>query len=404
MSADSDGPKTFDRSPGGLSRVTVLLSFAMMPEFAAVIFPTEARSPMVRFVSTFALILGVLASRCLAGETTTDRVQGNWVGEWTLDGGGGGKQTAQVVALGKGEYQAAFTAYDGSEMQSETFRFLIAGSLIDGKGIFSTQINLGEKLGTFDWKAEIEKDKLLGSFTNKKNYTGVLKLKRAELKPESVGAKPLDGAEVLFDGKNFDRWGHADGKPVAWKLVDGALRVARAEDDDKTPRHLILKDSIGAMQLHLEYRTPYLPEARGQERGNSGVFLQGRYEIQIIDSFGQPRERNNFGELSDDDSAGAIFKYAAPTENVTLPPGEWQSLDVTFIPATLDGEGKAEKSAEITVVHNGRQIHERQKVHKPTEGAPIRDLTSKSPGLILEDGGHSVEFRNIWVVRLDAAK
>ncbi|MCC7418838.1 MAG: DUF1080 domain-containing protein [Planctomycetaceae bacterium] len=365
------------------------------------------RAP-VELVRVFiALSVAAIAGGMTAvfAEDVPDRVQGNWVGEWKLDnGGGGGKQTAQVVALGKGEYQAAFTAYDGSEMQSETFRFLISGSLVDGKGQFSTQINLGDKLGTFDWKAEIAKDMLLGTFTNRKNYIGTLTLKRADLKPDGVGAKPLDGAEVLFDGKNLDRWTTADGKPTAWKLMDGALQVARASDDEKTARHLVLRESLGSMQLHLEYRTPYLPEARGQERGNSGVFLQGRYEIQIVDSFGQPRERNNFGDLSDDDSAGAIFKYAPPTENVTLPPGEWQSLDITFIPAVPDAKGKAEKSAEISVVHNGKPIHERQKVHKPTDGAPVRDLTSKSPGLILEDGGQAVEFRNIWVVRLDPAK
>src|SRR5262245_813498 len=81
------------------------------------------------------------------GAEVPDRIQGNWLGEWVLESGNGGKQTAQIVALGDGKYQAIFTAYDGSEQQSETFRFLISGSLVDGKGIFAAQINLGEKLG-----------------------------------------------------------------------------------------------------------------------------------------------------------------------------------------------------------------------------------------------------------------
>jgi hypothetical protein len=122
-----------------------------------------------------------------------------------------------------------------------------------------------------------------------------------------------------------------------------------------------------------------------------------------VDSFGQPRERNNFGELSDGDSAGAIYNYAPPKENVTLPPGEWQSLDITFTPAKLDGSGKPAAPAQLTVLHNGTLIHDNQKVHKPTEHAPIQDFTT-SAGLILEDGGQAVEYRNIWMVRLDPTK
>jgi hypothetical protein len=144
-----------------------------------------------------------------------------------------------------------------------------------------------------------------------------------------------------------------------------------------------------------------MPEARGTERGKGGLFLQGRYEIQIVDSFGQPRRKNNFGDLADDDSAGAIFKYAAPLENVTLPPGEWQALDITFQAAELAPDGKLLHPAEITVYHNGTLIHDRVKIRKPTEGAPVQDLTTES-GLVLEDAGQAVEYRNIWLVPLVA--
>jgi hypothetical protein len=330
-----------------------------------------------------------------------DRIQGNWLGEWTLAAGGGGKQTAQIVALGKGQYQAAFTAYDGSDGQSETFRFQISGSLIDKKGVFSTQIDLGEKLGVFDWSADVENDSLLGKFSNKKNYTGLLKLKRVEIKPEGLGAKPLPGAVVLFDGTNLDQWRQPDGAP-AWEVRDGAIRcVPREAADGKIGRHLATKEPIGSAQIHLEFRTPYLPEAREQERGNSGVFLQGRYEIQIVDSFGQPRKRNNFGDLSDDDSAGAIYKHSAPTENKTLPPGEWQTFDITFLPAKAGADGTAEQPAQITVVHNGTTIHDGAKIRKSTSGAPLKDLATPG-GLVLEDGGQGVEFRNVWMVPLNA--
>ncbi len=340
-----------------------------------------------------------VAATCPA-QDVPDRVQGNWLGEWALSSGGGGKSLAQIVALGKGEYQAVFTAYDSGEQDSATFRFLIAGSTLDGKAVFDTTIDLGEKVGTFDWKANVEKDLFAGTFSNKKNYIGTLKLKRIEKKPDNVGMKPLPGSIVLFDGTNLDQWTKPEGEPAAWDVKEGVLSVLpRTGLEGTTGRHLVAKESFGSAQIHLEYRTPFLPEARGQERANSGVFLQGRYEIQIVDSFGQAREVNNFGELSDDDSAGAIYKYAAPTENVTLPPGEWQSLDITFLPPNLDAKGEVGKPAEITVVHNGTTIHDRVKVHKRTQNSPVKDYASKA-GLILEDGGQAVQFRNIWMVKL----
>lgn len=334
-----------------------------------------------------------------------DAVQGNWVGDWKLDDGGGGKQTAQIVALGNGEYQGAFTAYDGSEQQNETFRFVISGTAAaNDKVEFATTINLGEKLGTFDWKAQAHAGKLVGRYTNKKNYTGGFTLKRTELSNEAVGTKPLPGAIVLFDGSNLDRWSAPRNRPTRWKSADGVVRVDSEMVDGKPVlTNLVSREHFRDAQIHLEYRTPYLPAARGLERGNSGLFVQGRYEIQILDSFGQPRVRNSFGELADDDSAGAIFKHTAPRENATFPPGEWQAFDITFESAKLDAAGKLKEPAYLTVRHNGALIHDRVKVSKPTPGAPLQDLTEPG-GLILENGGQPVEFRNIWLVRLDAGQ
>jgi hypothetical protein len=292
----------------------------------------------------------------LRAEESPDRIQGNWVGEWRLDDGGGGKQTARIIGLGNGEYQGSFTAYDGSEQQNETFRFVISGTAAANDQVdFATTINLGEKLGTFEWTATAQDGKMEGRYTNKRNYIGGFTLKRVELKPESVGAEPLPGAIVLFDGKSLEGWTGPDGRPTAWKVVDKAIRVERTKVDGKeTPAHLISREHFRDAQIHLEFRTPYLPAARGLERANSGVFLQGKYEIQIVDSFGQARVRNNFGDLSDDDSAGAIFMRTAPTENVALPPGEWQTLDITFEQAKLGKDGKVAEPALITVADSRR--------------------------------------------------
>ena len=348
------------------------------------------------------LLAIALLSTQAARAAEPDRIQGNWTGDWTLDGGGGGKQTAQIIAVGNGEYQGAFTAYDGSEMDNETFRFIISGTLVDDKISFATTIPLGEKLGTFEWKAELKDGTLKGRYTNNRNYTGGFMLKRVELKPDGLGAKPLPGAVVLFDGKGLDAWTSPGGGAPTWKIVGDALQVAR-KNGAKAPQHLVSRMTFEDAQIHLEYRTPYLPEARGQERGNSGVFLQGRYEIQIIDNFGQPRVLDNFGELADDDSTGAVFGQYAPLVNATLPPGEWQTLDILFLAPRLDANGQVERPGEITITHNGQLIQDRVKIRRPTKGAPIQDLAATA-GLILEDGGQPVEYRNLWMVKLNPAK
>lgn len=357
------------------------------------------RSTLSRAIAAALIVTASASAR--SADDPPDPIQGNWLGDWTPDKGGGGKQTAQIVALGKGMYQGAFTAYDGGESQSETFRFVISGTLTDSGVVFEQKINLGETLGTFEWGATAKDGLLKGRYSNNRNYIGTFTLKRVELKPEQVGTEPLPGAVVLFDGTGLDRWTRHGGGSTAWKLVDGALQVGRNAGRSQ-PEHLVCRETFRDAQIHLEYRTPFLPEARGLERGASGVFVQGRYEIQVLDSFGQPRVRDNFGALADDDSAGAVFKRAAPLENVALPPREWQALDITFTAPELKPDGAVQRPGTLTVVHNGTVIHNALKLEEPTSGAPIQDLTTPA-GLILEDAGQPVEFRNIWMVRLDQA-
>jgi hypothetical protein len=344
-----------------------------------------------------ALVGGVQA------EEEQDPVQGYWEGEWRLKSGNGGKQTGEVVALGNGEYQAAFTAYDGGEMQKETFRFLINGGLVNDVATFATSINLGP-LGTFDFKAVMKDSQFLADYTDGGKYSGTFKLKRVQRKPDSLLAPPLTGAFVLLDkdAKAWQKaWQHAGGAAPTWTQVGGAVQVARAERQNE-PSHLASKQTFNDAQIHLEFRTPLLSKARGRERGDSGVFVQGRYEVQILDSFGQARPLNNFGQPDDDDSAGAIFKQKAPLENATLPPGEWQALDITFLAARYDTTGKATRPAEITVRLNDQLVQDRVTLTAPTEGAPIQDATTPA-GLILQDSGYPVQFRNIWWVDLNPA-
>lgn len=350
-----------------------------------------------------AVVILAALSGIVRAEEEQDPVQGYWEGEWRLKSGNGGKQTGEVVALGNGEYQAAFTAYDGGEMEKETFRFLINGALVNDVATFATNINLGP-LGTFDFKAVMKEAQFLADYTNGGKYTGTFKLKRVQKKPDSLLAPPLSGALVLLDAEAKDwqkAWQHPDGAAPVWKQVGSAVQVARPAQQDQ-PAHLASKQTFNDAQIHLEFRTPLMSKARGRERGDSGVFVQGRYEVQILDSFGQARPLNNFGQPDDDDSAGAIFKQKAPVENATLPPGEWQALDITFLAARYDAAGKATRPAEITVRLNDQLVQDRVKLEQPTEGAPIQDATTPA-GLILQDSGHPVQFRNIWFVELNPA-
>jgi hypothetical protein len=196
-------------------------------------------------------------------------------------------------------------------------------------------------------------------------------LKKVERKSKTLGAKPPKDAVVLFDGSNTDEWENA-------KLVDGKLLGAT---------NTASKKKFGDHSLHIEFRTPFMPEARGQGRGNSGVYVQGRYECQVLDSFGLEGE---------DNECGGIYSIAKPALNMCYPPLAWQTYDIDFTAARYDESGKKTKNARVTIKHNGVTIHDNLEL---THGTPGRDPEGPGPGAIfLQDHGNPVVFRNIWVV------
>jgi hypothetical protein len=148
------------------------------------------------------------------------------------------------------------------------------------------------------------------------------------------------------------------------------------------------KAKFGSHRLHLEFRTPYKPAARGQERGNSGLYLQGRYETQILDSFGLAGEMNE---------CGGIYSIAKPAVNACLPPLAWQTYDVDFTAAEFDAEGNKSANARMTVHLNGIKIHENVELTHATTAAPLAEGPEPGP-VYLQDHGNPVRFRNIWVV------
>jgi len=171
-----------------------------------------------------------------------------------------------------------------------------------------------------------------------------------------------------------------DGDKVKWPIVDGAMEVGRG--------NLVTKDKFKDFKLHIEFRTPFMPEARGQGRGNSGVYLQGRYEIQVLDSYGLEGR---------DNECGGIYQVGAPMVNMCLSPLQWQTYDITFQAPRFDASGNKTEDAVVTVVHNGVTIHDRRKLPGPTGGAMDGNVAEPG-GIYLQDHGNPVRFRNIWLV------
>jgi hypothetical protein len=200
--------------------------------------------------------------------------------------------------------------------------------------------------------------------------------------------KTSKGKEVvLFDGKDFSHWTDQNGKPVRWEIVGDAMKIV-----PKTGS-IITKRNYKDFKLHVEFKLPQLPpEVKGQGRGNSGVYIQRRYEIQILDSYDEPPSNNG---------GGSIYRFKAPDENACKKPGEWQSYDITFRAARFEGEGKNAKkvkNARITVKHNGILIHDDVEVPNKT-GAGQKEGPEPGP-ILLQDHGNEVWFRNIRIVEL----
>lgn len=189
------------------------------------------------------------------------------------------------------------------------------------------------------------------------------------------------GARVLFDGRNLDGFATREGAPASWKLAEGYAEVSGGGD-------LVSKATFGDALIHVEFRSPEMgPDAKGQERGNSGVYLHGRYEIQVLDSFGLAP---GLGDC------GALYGKKAPDANACKPASEWQSYDIRFTAPRFDAAGAKTANARISVWHNGIPIHRDVEVDGPTGGAIGQGETATGP-LLLQDHGNPVRYRNLWV-------
>lgn len=201
---------------------------------------------------------------------------------------------------------------------------------------------------------------------------------------ESMKSGPYD-VVTLFDGTSFDGWTKVDGSPVEWTLEDGAMTVASRTGS------IVTEETHTDCFLHVEFRCPDMPDAEGQHKANSGVFLQGRYEIQVLDSYGW--EVPGLGDC------GALYNQHSPLVNACRPPEQWQSYDVVFRAPRFDDDGEMMADARMTVFLNGVLIHNNVELDGPTGGQVDEDVASPGP-VMLQDHGDLVSYRNVWLVHL----
>ncbi|AGA24870.1 family 16 glycoside hydrolase [Singulisphaera acidiphila] len=201
-----------------------------------------------------------------------------------------------------------------------------------------------------------------------------------------IATKPPKDAIVLFDGTNLDAWKSPSGK--SWKVIDGTMETVPGSGMIET------KGKYGDIQLHIEWAAPNPPNGKGQDRGNSGIFLMGQFEIQVLDSYK--------AETYADGQAGAIYGQYPPLFNASRPPGEWQAYDIAFRRPRFDTSGKLLEPARITVFHNGILVQNNEEPFGPTswlKWLPYEDHGSRGP-ITLQDHDHPVRYRNIWLREL----
>lgn len=196
---------------------------------------------------------------------------------------------------------------------------------------------------------------------------------------------PPGDAIVLFDGRDLSRWLQGDGAPAKWIVRDGYFEVRPGSGG------IVTRDSFPDAQVHIEWMSPAPAKGTGQNRGNSGVFLMGRYEVQVLDSYGNA--------TYPDGQAAAIYGQFPPLVNASRPPGSWQSYDITFHGPRFDSSGRVTRPATISVLHNGVLVQDHVTLTGPTGhyARPPYEAHPEQLPISLQDHAHPVRFRNVWV-------
>lgn len=294
----------------------------------------------------------------VAAEDPNFRLQGEFVGHWSTGEQSGKKFGLQIASLGDDNFSALeYTDGLPGGGWNKWDRRWWGGHRIDDQLSIYTKGLIGSIQGN--------SGKILDE-----SGAEVATLKRVIRRSSTLGATPPEGAIVLFDGTD-----------------NGEFEMPKITDEGLLCEGTITRRTVGDFKLHLEFMTPYQPISEGQGRGNSGVYMQERYELQILDSFGLVGRFNE---------CGALYRTEPPFENMCLPPLTWQTYDVDFQAATFDTEGKKLTPTTISVRHNGVLVHDNYEMPNKT-GAGKPEGPDQRP-IRLQDHHNPVRFRNIWLI------
>lgn len=202
--------------------------------------------------------------------------------------------------------------------------------------------------------------------------------------PDKPGRAPAD-AIVLFDGTDLSKWSDGAGNASKWKLENGAMYPVKGSGMNVT------REQFGDCQVHVEYQMPNPPRGIDQDRGNSGIFLMGQYEVQVLDNYQN--------ETYADGYAGSVYGQTPPMVNACRKPGEWQTMDIVFTVPRFAADGKLLRPAYETVFHNGVCVQNHTELIGATVWRQLAKYTPHAPKgpLALQDHSHPVHFRNVWV-------
>ncbi len=250
--------------------------------------------------------------------------------------------------------------------------------------VLATTPLLAAVSATPDMRTQIEMDaklQAIKSATDMKEGPRPMQKRTPQPSNTNLPVAPPPGAIGLFDGKDLSQWSKLNGQPAHWKVENGYVEVA-------TGGNIRTKQEFGDCRLHVEFWLPLMADKTGQDRANSGVYLLGRHEVQVLDTFGLPPA---------DNGCGGIYKVAVPEVSASLPPEEWQSYDIFYTAPTVK-DGQMVTPARISVIQNNVRIHNNVEIAKPSTGGGINDKWAEKGPLMLQDHGNKVRYRNIWIV------
>ena len=339
-----------------------------------------------------------LATVALCTSAMGDTFMGDWQGTFTL-GKTSKTAVAQVIAKGDNTYEAhVLDSFDASGKPLLKLSGEKRDDVVVLTGTFQTptfKAAFSDAAGEASlWTGTIDGNSFTcsqptetkpGQTPDQPPLTFTLE-KTVRLSP-TLGKPAPKNATVLLgaDTANLDAWENIRKKrtrfPAEWALTDGVMEVTKGKGN------IVTKQSFGSHRLHLEFRLPLMPGARGQKRGNSGVYVFGRYETQILDSYALAGR---------DNECGGIYKAGPPRINMCAPPLQWQTYDIDFTAPTFDTNGVKKTNARMTVLHNGVNIQNDIELNGSTPGGVTREEAEKGP-LFLQDHSNPVQFRNIWI-------